>query len=149
MIPAELVTAELPGSPLVLTVDAGGERWTLDGKPCHAGDSFELLTEGATSECSRCEGTGRVHKNGGPVTRATGWRSLDRVSHCPACGGRGYLFAPLWLRVRFEQQNAGDGTGEALLYVRGPGLGGEERHAIRVRRGEGLRIRLPVPAVRL
>ena len=131
MIPAEWVRAALPGSPLVLTVDTGGERWRCDGKPLHGGAGLELLTEGERRGCAPCDGEGRVGEG-------------EARGACFACGGRGYTFAPLWLRVRFEYQNAGDGSGEALLYVRGPGLGGEEHHAIRVRRGEGLRCRWPV-----
>ena len=121
--PSGWVRADLPGDPLVLTIDAGGERWTLTGKPCHGGDGIELLTEGERRDCAGCDGGGRA---------------------CPDCGGRGYTFAPLWLRVRFEYDNAGDGTGEAFLYVRAPGGGGEARHAIRVRKGDALRCRWPV-----
>ena len=135
MSPAEWVRADLPGSPLVLTVGPGGERWTLDGKPCHAGEGFELLIEGEGRNCDTCEGEGRI-----------GDWDADTRRACLDCGGRGYTFAPLWLRVRFEYQNAGDGTGEALLYVRAPGGGEKDHHAIRVRKGEGLRFRLPVPA---
>lgn len=128
----ETIGGVLPGAPLVLTVGPGGERWTLDGTPCHAGTGLELLTEGESRDCGPCEGEGRIGDFDADTRRA-----------CPECGGRGYLFAPLWLRVRFEYRNDGDGTGEAFLYVRGPGLGGEERHAIRVRNGDGLRCRWP------
>lgn len=119
---------ERRGLPLVLTLDAGGERWTLAGAPVHAGDGLYLLTEGDRSWCRECDGEGR-HGEG-----------EDR-RECERCHGRGYTFVPLWIGVRFEYVNRGDGTGEALLYVRGPGLGGEDRHAIRVRNGDGLRLR--------
>ena len=132
----EWVGAAVPGYPLVLTVDAGGERWTLTGRPLHAGDGVELLTEGERHGCRSCDGEGRW-----PGPTGSG-------EACPDCGGRGYAYAALWLRVRFEYVNAGDGTGEALLYVSGPGLGGADHHAIRVRRGEALRCRWPVPAHR-
>jgi hypothetical protein len=117
----------LPGDALVLTINAGGERWTLGQLALHAGDGLELLTEGERRWCEACNGEGR--------------RCLD-------CGGRGYLFRGRWCPVRFEYVNAGDGTGHALLYLAGPGLGGEERHAIRVRKGDGLRLRAaPCPSV--
>ena len=133
--PAEWVRAELPGFPLVLTLDAGGGRWRCDGRPLHGGDGLDLLTEGESRWCDPCHGEGCTVE--GEARRT-----------CPDCGGRGYTFAPLWVPVRFEYQNAGDGTGEALLYVRAPGGGGKDHHAIRVRRGEGLRFRLPVSAGR-
>jgi len=107
------IGAELPGSPLVLTVDSGGERWNLAGRPLHAGDGLELLTEGERSPCRPCDEQG-----------------------CAECGGRGYTFAPLWLRVGFEYVN---GKSEALLYLRAPGA--EREHAIRVRAGDRLRCR--------
>ena len=62
------IGAELPGSPLVLTVDSGGERWTLAGRPLHAGDGLELLTEGEHTACHQCDGEGGA---------------------CRECGGRG------------------------------------------------------------
>ena len=157
MTPAGWIGAVLPGAPLVLTVGPGGERWTLDGKPCHGGDGFELLTEGESRECTACEGDGVTRGPFlldaepwpppylPPAERAAAQNAPPRPApnRCPDCDGRGYTFAPLWLRVRFEYRNAGDGTGEAFLYVRAPGGGGEERHAIRVRRGDALRCRWP------
>ena len=131
----ERVRDVLPGSPLVLTVDAGEERWTLGGEPVHAGAQLYLLTEGPADDCAACDGAGRV--GAGRVGAG------DARRDCPGCGGRGYHYAPTWIPVRFEYVNAGDGTGEALLYVAGPGLRGEPRHAIRVRAGDELRCRWP------
>lgn len=138
MIAPDLVRGELPGAPLVLTLDGGGERWTLDGRQLHAGDGVELLTERLDADagarwCGTCNGEGRA---GAGEARRT----------CPDCGGRGYPFVPLWLPVRFEYSNAGDGTGSAYLYVRGPGLGGDLRHAIELRgSADGARVRCRWP----
>jgi hypothetical protein len=120
--PAAMVGAELPGDLLVLALDTGGERWHLAGRPLHAGDVIELLTEGPRATCRACDG---------------------ESSRCASCGGRGYLFAPAWIAVRFEYVNAGDGTGEASLYLRLPAGRFEARHAIRARRGDALRCRWP------
>ena len=137
MIPAEWVRAELPGSPLVLTVDAGGERWRCNGRPLHGGDRLDLLTEGESRWCDPCHGEGCTVEGEAYRPHATGGRCT-----CPDCGGRGYTFAPVWVAVRFEYRNAGDGTGEALLYVRAAGGGRKDHHAIRVRNGDSLRFRL-------
>ena len=128
-LPPPMLRADLPGAPLVLTVDAGGERWTLDGGPLHGGDGIDLLAEGDRERCEDCRGEGTV---------AAG---AQRRS-CPACAGRGYLFSALWLPVRFEYRNDGDGTGPAFLYLALPGGGVDVRHAIEVRRGDRLRCRL-------
>lgn len=123
------IGAVLPGDVLSLTVDSGGERWMLDGKPLHGGDGVELLSEGLRRSCGPCDGEG--------------WRTggAGRV-RCADCGGRGYLFSAVWIPVRFEYRNDGNGTGEAYLYPRIPG-GGELRHALTVRAGDGLRVRWP------
>lgn len=125
LVGGDWIGVDLPGDVLTLTIDGGGERWTLDGKPLHGGDGVELLSEGERQWCPACNGEG--------------WRAggAGRV-RCPDCGGRGYLFLPVWLPVRFEYRN---GSGEAYLYPRLPGGGGELRHALTVRPGDGLRAR--------
>ena len=125
LVGGDWIGVDLPGDVLTLTIDGGGERWTLDGKPLHGGDGVELLSEGERRWCGPCDGEG--------------WRAGDggRV-RCPDCGGRGYLFRPVWIPVRFEYRN---GKGEAYLYPRLPGGGGELRHGLTVRPGDGLRAR--------
>lgn len=156
MTPPGWVGAALPGLPLVLTVDAGGERWTLDARPLSDGDGVELLTEGDCCECPRCEGTGGALRDGRPVKRTTRSSGLYPAA-CPECGGRGYSFLPVWLRVRFEYE----GAGAPLLCLRVPLDDSESRrriwkandrpteptdHAIRVVMGDRrLRCRWPVP----
>lgn len=128
--PPPFLGAELPGAPLVLTVDAGGERWMLDGLPLHAGDGVELLVEGEREPCARCEAEGVLVVE-------------DQRTTCPGCAGRGYRFRALWLPVRFEYRNDGDGSGPAFLYAALAGGGVRERHAIEVRSGDWLRCRRP------
>ena len=125
---ADRIGASLPGAPLVLTVDTGGERWTLDGAPLHGGDGIDLLAEGESEPCGDCHGEGRIEA--GASKRA-----------CPGCAGRGYLFVALWLPVRFEYRNDGDGTGPAFLYLSLACGGVDVRHAIEVRKGDRLRCR--------
>lgn len=120
----------IPGAPLVLTVDTGGERWTLEGRPLHGGDRIDVLAEGIRSTCGTCDGEGRVGEG-------------ERRGRCPDCDGRGYLFAPLWWPARFEYRNDADGTGPAFLYLPVVGGGGAQRHAIEVRNGDELRCRWP------
>lgn len=127
-LPPSMLGAELPGAPLVLTVDAGGERWTLDGAPLHGGDGIDLLAEGDREPCEDCHEEGTVEAG------------AQRRS-CPACAGRGYLFIALWLPVRFEYRNDGDGNGPAFLYLRLACGGVDVRQAIEVRKGDRLRCR--------
>ena len=70
--------------------DAGGRRWFLDDRPVHAGTGLELLCESNRRPCPDC-GDG-----------------------CPSCDERGFLFDPLWLRVRAEFDYH---RGCALLYL--------------------------------
>ena len=111
-----LAFRRLPGVAPVLTVDAGGERWLLDGLPLHAGDGVEVLAVAERAPCPAC----------------------DCEHGCPVCGGSGELLRPTWWPARWEYRNAGDG----LLYL--PlCCGREERHAVRVNAGDGLRLRWP------
>ena len=127
------IGAELPGAPLVLTVDTGGERWTLDGRPLHGGDRVEVLAEVDRQPCADCDGEGRAGEG-------------DGRHRCPACIGRGYTFEALWLPVLFEYVNAGDGSGVAYLYPPIFGALPEERNAIHIRRGDAVRCRWPAPS---
>ena len=82
------------GDPLVLTLEPGGDRWTVAGRPVHAGEGLELLTTGERWRCARCEGEGGL------------WSDDDDDRHpCPTCGWTGYLLRPVWLGVRFEYSN--------------------------------------------
>lgn len=116
---ASWIGADLPGNLLVLTVDGGGERWTLDGAPLHAGRAVEVLLEAERRPC--------------------GCREDD----CARCGGRGFLFRPLWLRAQFEFRNDGDGSGPAFLYLDLVGARRQPRHAIELHADDGVRCRWP------
>lgn len=132
-----------PGAPLVLTVDAGGERWTLEGRAVHAGEVIEVLAEASRAPCATCDGEGRVDE---ALTVRRAWVAVGESTgraRCPDCDGRGYLFAPAWWPARFEYRNAGDGTGPAFLYLPLAGGGFEVRHAVEVRAGDGMRFRWP------
>jgi hypothetical protein len=119
--------ARLPGDLADLRVDAGGERWHLAGKPLHAGEGVELLISDARTWCPTCEAEG---------------------SDCRDCGGAGEWIRLAWVRVRFEYQNQGDGTGCALLYLSLPGLNSTTRHAVELHKGDGARLRWPVGGAR-
>jgi hypothetical protein len=142
---------EGPGAPLRLALDAGGERWTLDGRPVHAGEALEALLRAEAATCPRCRGEGRripdtyPHEPGAdcdcPI--CDGGVMPERV-RCPACDGDGELYRPVWLAVRFEYHNAGDGSGHALLYPRLWHGAGAERLAVRVEGEDLVRCRWPV-----
>ena len=115
--------ARLPGGLADLRVDAGGERWHLDGRPLHAGNGVELLTAAERTWCPTC--------------------NEDTAASCGDCGGAGEWIRLAWVRVRFEYQNQGDGSGCALLYLSLPGLNSTTRHAVELRKGDGARLRWP------
>lgn len=139
-----------PGELLTLTLDKGGERWTLDGRPLHAGEALEVLLRGDGRACPACGGEGRLP---GPACPPDGEcpdcpavsPACDDVApaECPDCDGHGDLYRPAWLHVRFEFHNAGDGTGYALLF---PALwhgAHADRLALRVLREDRVRARWP------
>ena len=126
---------DMPGAPMELRLDAGGERWHLEGRPLHAGGRLELLTATARSSCPTCRGEGTDYK--GPKD------AEGEYPRCSVCDGHGQLFRPAWLPVRFEYSNAGDGSGHALLYLDLPGQWTQARHAIQVQAGDQVRCRWP------
>ena len=120
---------EGPGDLLVPTLGKGGERWTLDERPLHAGDVVEVLLLGDGRMCSTCDdGDGK----------------LDGAD-CPGCDGDGGLYQPAWLPVRSEFHNAEDGTGYALLFLALWHGAHAERLALHVERGDRVRARWPAP----
>lgn len=128
----ERIGAELPGAPLVLTVDTGGERWILDGRPLHAGDCVEVLAEGPRVLCEMCA-----------MYRGSERSDEYDPSTCMVCGGLDYTAPALWLPARFEVR-----PGVALLYLPIFGALSEARHALQVRPGDAVRCRWPAPSRR-
>ena len=124
-----------PGEWLTLTLDKGGERWTLDGRPLHAGDEVEVLLRGEGRMCSTCDGEGKLDGNEHP--------------ECPDCEGDGDLYRPAWCPARFEFQNHFDGTGHALLFLPLWHGAHADRLALRVEQGDRVRCRWPAPGAPL
>ena len=133
---------EGPGALLTLVLDAGGERWTLDGRPVHAGDGLEVLVWAERADCPSCDGEGLAVGDFAATAAGADVATLPRP-RCPDCDGDGELYRGDWLRFRFEYANRGDGTGHALLYVQLWNGAGAERLALRVERGDLVRCRWP------
>jgi len=107
LVGGDWIGVDLPGDVLTLTIDGGGERWTVDRKPLHGGDGVELLSEGERQWCPRCNGEG--------------WRAGDagRV-RCPGESGR-LVLNVLASVAQWEREAIADRTATALEHKRDNG----------------------------